>query len=439
LPPIFRGEYQIMPNPDVLNVMNSLGIYGRSPLLMQAVNAAIQVAPYDVTVLVTGENGVGKDYFYKILHNGSRRRHNKCIAVNCGGLPEGTIDSELFGHVKGAYTGTVGDRKGYFEEADGGTIFLDEVGDLPMTIQAKLLRVLEKGEIIRMGSNEVRKVDVRIVAATNVDLPKAIREGKFREDLYYRLSTIRINVPSLRDRSEDIELLFRKFANDTAARYRMTEGVTLDEDAKRLLKAYHWPGNVRQLLHVVEELSIIEMDRRITASVLERYLPHFDSGISVGGGTANDSDLRFMPGEKFSLYSIINQLQRELQEIRNHLGIHSPHAPQPRKLASVTSYQHPEVSEPRQLIQESDINIPPRNTSVIEEAEVEEVDTEMPTPPSHYAAPAKANSRKTMAEIEKETIAESLAFNHGNKRKVAEELDISERTIHRKIKEYGLE
>lgn len=438
-----------MQNPDVLNVMNSLGIFGKSPLLMQALNAAIQVAPYDVTVLVTGENGVGKDYFYRILHNGSRRRHSKCIAVNCGGLPEGTIDSELFGHVKGAYTGSTSDRKGYFEEADGGTIFLDEVGDLPMSIQAKLLRVLEKGEIIRMGSNEVRKVDVRVVAATNVDLQKAIQEGRFREDLYYRLSTIRIHVPSLRDRSEDIELLFRKFASDTAAKYRMTQGIQLDPEARRMLIAYPWPGNVRQLLHVVEEISIIEMDRLITADVLSRYLPHFVSGVSVGGGTSgNDSTTSFVVGEKAQLYQIIFEMKRQLDEVRARLGMKgaasaAPH--QPKALGPATPILTADTTSP--IVSSSPLTPEAQLEEIEEVLEAEEAEEWRPIPPAAVTQ-AQPNSVTTatqpsqpltMAEIEKQAIADSLRRNNGNRRNVAKELNISERTVHRKIRDYGLD
>lgn len=445
-----------MQNPDVLNVMNSLGIFGKSPLLMQALNAAIQVAPYDVTVLVTGENGVGKDYFYRILHNGSRRRHNKCIAVNCGGLPEGTIDSELFGHVKGAYTGSTSDRKGYFEEADGGTIFLDEVGDLPMSIQAKLLRVLEKGEIIRMGSNDVRKVDVRIVAATNIDLQKAIQEGRFREDLYYRLSTIRIHVPSLRDRSEDIELLFRKFASDTAAKYRMTQGIQLDSEARRVLTAYQWPGNVRQLLHVVEEISIIEMDRLITADVLRRYLPHFVSGVSVGGGSSSsDSSTSFVVGEKAQLYQIIFEMKRQLDEVRARLGMKgnagvAPHQPKALGPASplISGDTAPAIlpdASATPIVSARPLTPEERLEEIEEIIDAEETEEWRPnTPAGSQGKEATSTARtadvpKTMAEIEKQAIADALRRNNGNRRSVAKELDISERTVHRKIRDYGLD
>ena len=258
-----------MANNDILSIQQNYQIVGRSPLLQQAINAAVQAAPYDVNVLVCGENGVGKEVFHKILHNLSPRRYKKCIAVNCGGLPEGTIDSELFGHVKGAFTGALSDRKGYFEEADGGTIFLDEIGELPLATQARLLRVIETGEYFRMGSGEVRKTDVRIVAATNVDLQKAIRKGTFREDLYFRLSTITIKVPSLRERQADIYTLFRKFASDIANKYRMPP-IQLDDNARRKLLAYTWPGNIRQLPYVVEQISIVEQERQITADMARK-------------------------------------------------------------------------------------------------------------------------------------------------------------------------
>ena len=404
--------------------MNSLQITGRSPLLMQALNAAVQAAPYDVTVLVTGENGTGKDYFYKILHNGSNRRFKKCIAVNCGGLPEGTIDSELFGHVKGAYTGSVGDRKGYFEEADGGTIFLDEVGDLPMSIQAKLLRVLEKGEIIRMGSNDVRKVNVRVVAATNVNLEKAIREGRFRQDLYFRLSTINIHVPALRERPEDIPLLFKRFSNDIAAKYHMTEGIRLTEDAQKLLLAYQWPGNIRQLLHIVEEISIVEPQRLIDGITLQKYLPKFASGVSVGGATYD----AFAPGEKGWTIAAILSMQKDLEEIRVRLGLKKP---SPVAASRTLPSSSPIVSTPADGRHNNETN----KFEEVEEAQVEEIDV-----PSTQAAYTPPPSRpRTMDEIEKEAILDALRRNKGNKQKAAEELKISPRTIHRKLGEYGIQ
>ena len=310
-----------MANNDILSIQQNYQIVGRSPLLQQAINAAVQAAPYDVNVLVCGENGVGKEVFHKILHNLSPRRYKKCIAVNCGGLPEGTIDSELFGHVKGAFTGALSDRKGYFEEADGGTIFLDEIGELPLATQARLLRVIETGEYFRMGSGEVRKTDVRIVAATNVDLQKAIRKGTFREDLYFRLSTITIKVPSLRERQEDIYTLFRKFASDIANKYRMPP-IQLDDNARRKLLAYTWPGNIRQLLHVVEHIPIVEQERIITADMLQKYIPVFDSGMSVHDDS-NTTGGGFAPGEKEMLYRLVFNMKNQLDEVRKHLGLHT--------------------------------------------------------------------------------------------------------------------
>lgn len=398
-----------MDKNDILSIQQNFQITGRSPLLQEAISAAIQAAPFDVNVLVSGENGVGKEVFHKILHNLSPRRYKKCIAVNCGGLPEGTIDSELFGHVKGAYTGALSDRKGYFEEADGGTIFLDEIGELPMATQARLLRVIETGEYYRMGSGEVRKTDVRIVAATNVDLHKAIAKGTFREDLYYRLSTITINVPSLRERQEDIYLLFRKFANDIANKYKMP-AIQLDDVARRKLLAYNWPGNVRQLLHLVEHISIVEHDRLITAEILQKYLPAFDSGMSVHD-ESNTSGGAFAPGEKEMLYKIVYNMKNQLDEVRKVLG-----------LKDNTSHQkYPNHALP--AAQDDVIDMDSEDVSSDYEAAV---------------GPVADSQPRTLDEIEKEAIIQALQRNNGNKRKASEQLGIAERTIHRKIQDYGL-
>ena len=398
-----------MDKNDILSIQQNFQITGRSPLLQEAISAAIQAAPFDVNVLVSGENGVGKEVFHKILHNLSPRRYKKCIAVNCGGLPEGTIDSELFGHVKGAYTGALSDRKGYFEEADGGTIFLDEIGELPMATQARLLRVIETGEYYRMGSGEVRKTDVRTVAATNVDLHKAIAKGTFREDLYYRLSTITINVPSLRERQEDIYLLFRKFANDIANKYKMP-AIQLDDVARRKLLAYNWPGNVRQLLHLVEHISIVEHDRLITAEILQKYLPAFDSGMSVHD-ESNTSGGAFAPGEKEMLYKIVYNMKNQLDEVRKVLG-----------LKDNTSHQkYPNHALP--AAQDDVIDMDSEDVSSDYEAAV---------------GPVADSQPRTLDEIEKEAIIQALQRNNGNKRKASEQLGIAERTIHRKIQDYGL-
>ena len=413
-------------NSDVLQVQQSLGIVGRSPRLQQAIAAAIQAAPYDVNVLIVGENGVGKEVFHKILHDYSKRKFKKRIPVNCGALPEGTINSELFGHVKGAYTGALADRKGFFEEADGGTIFLDEVGELPLDTQARLLRILESGEYQRMGSNEVRKTDVRIVAATNRDLRQAIERGTFREDLYYRLSTITIRVPALRDRPEDIHLLFRKFASDVANQYNIP-GIKVDDSGRQLLLAYRWPGNVRQLLHLVEEISIVEPERTITADILKQYLPDFESRVSFGGNGNNNSD-EFLPGEKAALYQLILGMRQQLEEVRQRLGMTS-------------SANTPNFSASRSLGPAHPIVTPPPVSKTTEDFEEQEAIEVEESSHSSYQEPTPSlhNSKiKTLEEMEKEAIAAALVRHSGNKRKAAEELGISERTIHRKIADYGL-
>ena len=259
---------------DTQDIKQRFGIIGNAPALNRAIEVAVQVAPTDLSVLITGESGVGKEVFPQIIHQFSSRKHGKYIAVNCGAIPEGTIDSELFGHVKGSFTGALSDRKGYFEVADGGTIFLDEVGELPLSTQVRLLRVLEAGEYIRVGSSDVLKTNVRVVAATNLDIPKAIAESKFREDLYYRLNTVPVYVPPLRERKDDIFLLFRKFAYDFAEKYRMP-AIKLDEEARQILVAFPWPGNIRQLKNTTEQVSIIEKEREISGITLRGYLPHF--------------------------------------------------------------------------------------------------------------------------------------------------------------------
>ena len=260
------------------DIKQRFGIIGNSNKLDRAINTAIQIAPTDISVLITGESGVGKESMPKIIHYKSQRKHNKYIAVNCGAIPEGTIDSELFGHEKGAFTGANSARKGYFEVADGGTIFLDEVGELPLTTQVRLLRVLENGEFIKVGASEVQKTNVRIVAATNLDMEKAIQKGKFREDLFYRLSTVEIKIPPLRNRKEDIHLLFRKFSSDFAKKYNMPT-IRLDENAQRLLNSYRWNGNVRQLRNIAEQLSVLEEKREISSQLLKYYLPDFNSNL----------------------------------------------------------------------------------------------------------------------------------------------------------------
>ena len=304
---------------DILSVKQRFGIIGNSELLNRALEIAVRVAPTDLSVLVTGESGVGKEFFPQVIHAFSARKHNKYVAVNCGAIPDGTIDSELFGHEKGSFTGAIDSRKGYFEEADGGTIFLDEVGELPLATQVRLLRVLQTGEFMRVGSAKVQKTNVRVVAATNTNLVKAIADGKFREDLYYRLNTVPIAVPALRERPEDIYLLFRKFASDVAVQYRMP-AIVLDDEARKMLEGYYWRGNIRQLKNVAEQISAIEETREITAPILAKYLTE---KLDAAPSLTSSSHIDEMNSERELLYKIlfdmrndINDLKRLLMEMR---------------------------------------------------------------------------------------------------------------------------
>ena len=376
------------------------GIVGNAPALIAAVSRAIQVAPIDLSVLITGESGTGKEFFPQIIHAFSARKHSKYIAVNCGAIPEGTIDSELFGHEKGAFTGAVATRKGYFEEADGGTIFLDEVAELPLTTQARLLRVLESGEFIKVGSSTVQKTNIRVVAATNVDMIKAIEEGRFREDLYYRLSTVNISIPPLRDRGNDIVLLARKFAADFAERYRMPQ-ITFDESARSQLLRYRWPGNVRQLKNVTEQAALFCAGDTVTAAMLDNYLP--DSGSQYAPAVVNHMRAHEYERERELLFNMIFRMQGEIDALRRE--IHGDSAPVAEEMPrSLVRYAPPE----------------PSREFVVNSEAVETV-------------PA------TLEETEKETIRRSLENNGGRRKATARELNISERTLYRKIKEYGLE
>ncbi|MBE6331777.1 MAG: sigma-54-dependent Fis family transcriptional regulator [Bacteroidales bacterium] len=411
-------------NADVIQAQHEFGIIGTCPELLQAISTAVQAAPYDVNVLILGENGAGKEDFHKIIHRYSSRSSKKCIAINCGALPEGTINSELFGHTKGSFTGAIADHAGYFEVANGGTIFLDEVGELPLDTQARLLRVLESGEFQRMGSSEVKKTDVRIVAATNRNLLKAIEQGKFREDLYYRLSTIIIRVPPLRSRGKDIYLLFRKFSSDFASRYRK-ERITLTPEAQRALEAYSWPGNVRQLRHLVEELCITEDERPVGEEVLRRHLPEFESRVTVGDADQHNDDM-FKPGEKAFLYQLLFNMQNQLNEVRQKLG-----------LSDVTSAPTPTNSHALAPAGDGQGIGRPYKKQDDDFEEQEAVEVEMDESASADEKPS-ATQPLSKRDRERAAIVESLQRNGGNKRKAAEELGISERTIHRKIIEYGL-
>lgn len=390
---------------DVQQIKQRFGIIGNSPGLNRAIDVALQVAPTDLSVLITGESGVGKETFPQIIHQNSPRKHGQYIAVNCGAIPEGTIDSELFGHEKGSFTGALADRKGYFEVADGGTIFLDEVGELPLPIQARLLRVLETGEFIKVGSSKVLKTNVRIVAATNVNLIQAVADGKFREDLYYRLNTVPIQIPPLRERPDDIILLFRKFAGDCAEKYRMPP-VRLDDEARQLLTSYRWPGNVRELKNITERISVIEENRDITADVLRLYLPDLNVEKYPVLVKKQDNDQKFFNSEREILYQVLFDMKKDVNDLKKLVhDIMGGKMPMP--VADETPYAHP---------------IRPVHSAPIQEAEaVEEEET------------------LSLEEVEKEMIRKALEKHNGRRKNAAADLKISERTLYRKIKEYNLE
>ena len=396
------------------------GIIGNDVHLNRALEKAVRVAPTDISVLVTGESGVGKESVPKIIHSLSHRKHAKYIAVNCGAIPEGTIDSELFGHEKGAFTGATAARKGYFEVTDGGTIFLDEVGELPVTTQVRLLRVLENGEFLKVGSSEVQKTNVRIIAATNLNMQEAIAKEKFREDLYYRLSTVEIPLPPLRDRNEDIHLLFRKFASDFAQKYRMPT-VRLDENAIKLLMNYRFPGNIRQLRNIAEQISVVEEDRLITAQNIIQYLPNYNNNLPavIGGSAKNDfsTERDIMYKILFDMRSDINDLKKltldlmktgdiEKVEEKNHQLIEKIYANQEEKNHAIEVLKIPQNTTVE------------KNYDFIETIEEDE--------------------SLSLQDKEVEMIKKSLEKNNNKRKLAAKELGISERTLYRKIKQYDL-
>lgn len=397
---------------DLLTVKQRFGIIGNTPALNTALEVAMRVAPTDLSVLVTGESGVGKEFFPQVIHAYSARKHKKYIPVNCGAIPEGTIDSELFGHEKGSFTGAIESRKGYFEEADGGTIFLDEVGELPISTQVRLLRVLQTGEFMRVGSTKVQKTNVRVVAATNNDLLQAIAEGRFREDLYYRLNTVPIVVPPLRERRGDIYLLFRKFASDVALQYNMP-AITLDEGARAMLEGHHWRGNIRQLKNVAEQISAIEQSRNITAEILGRYLPNEGYSVRTVGGNGDNTNYESMNTERELLYKIlfdmrsdINDLKRMMMEAMRGNVAHS--APQERR--------------------DDIIALPAHHTNDLH-YDYDEVEEESEEPMQEH----------TKEDVQREQIIQALQ-KHGYRRKdAARELFISERTLYRRMKALGID
>ena len=415
-----------MTKTEIQQVKLRFGIIGNNEALLRAIDVAVQVAPTDLSVLITGESGVGKESFPQIIHQYSRRKHGQYIAVNCGAIPEGTIDSELFGHEKGAFTGAIGERKGYFGEANGGTIFLDEVGELPLSTQARLLRVLESGEFIKVGSSKVEKTDVRIVAATNVNLQQAIADGRFREDLYYRLSTVPIQIPPLRERGEDAALLFRKFASDFAEKYHMP-AIQLTEDGKQSLLAYSWPGNVRQLKNITEQISIIETNREITSAILKNYLPAQDASQHLPALSGRRE--KSFESEREILYQVLFDMRRDVTELKklvNEIMTERGAAVSPNVDDKASFYMPPQA-----MVTSAGPNMP----TIIRR----------PVKPAHAMDDDIQDTEEYVEEslslddVEKEIIRKALEKHHGKRKSAAQELNISERTLYRKIKEYGLD
>lgn len=411
-------------------IKQRFGILGNDEKLNRAVEKAIQVAPTDISVLVTGESGVGKESIPKIIHALSHRKHGKYIAVNCGAIPEGTIDSELFGHEKGAFTGATQTRSGYFEVADGGTIFLDEVGELPLTTQVRLLRVLENGEFIKVGSSKVQKTNVRIVAATNLNMFEAIKKEKFREDLYYRLSTVEIYLPPLRERNEDIHLLFRKFAADFAMKYKMPT-VRLEDDAVELLQKYRWNGNVRQLRNIAEQISVLEQERNINSKILKEYLPGVGSNLpAVIEEKKKESDFS---NEREILYKVLFDMKNDLNDLKkltlelmknDSSKVKEEHEGLIEKIYGNNDEEEvvPEeiTDEQLEVLQIPQNNVPDKQDKYYFAEEIEEEET------------------LSLQDKELELIKKSLERHNGKRKAAAEELGISERTLYRKIKQYDL-
>ena len=388
---------------EIQRIKQRFEIIGNSQGLNRAIDIGLQVAPTDLSVLITGESGTGKEVFPQIIHSFSARKHGSYIAVNCGAIPEGTIDSELFGHEKGSFTDARSERKGYFEVADGGTLFLDEVGELPTQTQAYLLRVLETGEFMRVGSSKVQKTNVRIVAATNVNLAQAVSQGKFREDLFYRLNTIPIQIPPLRERSEDIHLLFRKFASDCAEKYRMPT-IRLEDDARALLTNYRWPGNVRELKNITERISVIEENRDISADVLRFYLPNLEIE-KFPVLVKQDNEQKIFNSEREILYQVLFDMKKDVTELKKLVHeIMNGNVQMPAVDESAYSQPHPL-----------------HHVQSIQEAEAYEEET------------------LSLEDVEKDMIRKALEKHNGRRKNAASDLKISERTLYRKIKEYNLE
>ncbi len=417
---------------NIQEVKQRFGIIGNHPALDRAIFKAIQVAPTDISVLVTGESGVGKEAIPKIIHHLSHRKHAPLIAVNCGAIPEGTIDSELFGHEKGAFTGAAGARKGYFEEADNGTIFMDEVGELPLGTQVRLLRVLESGEFIRVGSSKAQKVNVRVVGATNADMLKGVEKNEFREDLYYRLNTVEIHLPPLRERKGDIHLLFRKFAQDFSQKYRVP-AVRLDDEAVRVLEAYRWPGNIRQLRNLVEQLSVVESDRELGADVLRSYIPEIDRS-NLPARTDNVVSSAEFNTEREILYKVLFDMRSDIANLKHAVQSlaggqmpdvsESPASAPQTGLARLDSYSAAAPAPARQTAHSQEESYTPEILSDEETLDVESTE--------------ETQERMSLQDLEIDMIRKAIERHRGRRKEAAEELGISERTLYRKIKQFNL-
>lgn len=413
---------------DLQGIKQRFGIIGNNEELNHAIDIAVQVAPTDLSVLISGESGTGKEVFPQVIHNYSARKHGPYIAVNCGAIPEGTIDSELFGHEKGAFTGATDSRKGYFEVADGGTIFLDEVAELPLSTQVRLLRVLETGEFIRVGSSKMQKTNVRVIAASNVDVVLVIDKGRFREDLFYRLNTVPIRIPALRERGEDIFLLFRKFSVDFAEKYRMP-AIRLDSDAKNMLVHYSWPGNVRQLKNITEQISIIESDREIKASTLKTYLPDYDAA-RLPAIIRKDDDKSFS-SEREILYKILFDMKSDMNDLKKLVYDLIEHGDMN------VAFDSPNASVIRNLI--SDKKTREAGQEVTENRAVDFATHQVPVRNDIQDTEEIVEESLSLSDKEVEMIKKALEKYSGKRKLAASELGISERTLYRKIKEYGIE
>jgi len=437
-----------MTNQEIQNIKNRFGIIGNAPSLNYALQVAMQVAGTDLTVLITGESGSGKESFSKIIHNLSARKHGPFIAINCGAIPEGTIDSELFGHVKGSFTGAIDERKGYFETTNGGTIFLDEIAEMPIGTQARLLRLLENKEFIRVGSSKTQKTDVRVVAATNVNLIEAVQRGKFREDLYYRLSTVPIAVPPLRERGQDIELLFRKFTSDFADRYRI-EPITLTPDARDVLIRYNFPGNIRQLKNIAEQIQILEADNadRISAQTMVKYLPNYASRSMTFFGGANTNGADF--NERELLYKILFDMRRDVNDLKklvlqvlNNEAYGSDILREHGTLFSNLDADSQPIADPSKLLPSTPYSAPTpsySNPSTHPESNIIQLDSFERDNIEDVVHETAEDESLSLEQKEKEMIIKALRKSNGKRKYAAQALGISERTLYRKINQYDIE